>query len=143
MTFDPHELRLPQRVCNAQMFRRMRDAEYEAYRQVRAASSPELQAIFAAAEYLSRMMGSNRVSWQRPSRLKERSGWRNYSVPAPTVSRTSSASVISKNAAATRRASAIAFTLRVCQLSPRWVGIRTEKPHAPLAVFALPQVTRQ
>jgi hypothetical protein len=41
------------RVYKAPMFRKMTDAEYEAYLQIRAAFPPRLQAIFDAAEYLS------------------------------------------------------------------------------------------
>jgi hypothetical protein len=43
----------PLRVYKAPMFRKMTDAEYEAYLQIRAAFPPRLQAIFDAAEYLS------------------------------------------------------------------------------------------
>lgn len=41
------------RVYKATMFRKMTDAEYEAYLQIRAGFPPRLQAIFDAAEYLS------------------------------------------------------------------------------------------
>jgi hypothetical protein len=41
------------RVYKAPMFRKMTDAEYEAYLQIRAGFPPRLQAIFDAAEYLS------------------------------------------------------------------------------------------
>jgi hypothetical protein len=43
----------PTRVYKAPMFRKMTDAEYEAYLQIRAGFPPRLQAIFDAAEYLS------------------------------------------------------------------------------------------
>lgn len=43
----------PARVYKAPMFRKMTDAEYEAYLQIRAGFPPRLQAIFDAAEYLS------------------------------------------------------------------------------------------
>jgi hypothetical protein len=41
------------RVYKAPMFRKMTDAEYDAYLQIRAGFPPRLQAIFDAAEYLS------------------------------------------------------------------------------------------
>jgi hypothetical protein len=41
------------RVYKASMFRKMTDAEYESYLQIRAGFPPRLQAIFDAAEYLS------------------------------------------------------------------------------------------
>jgi hypothetical protein len=41
------------RVYKAPMFRKMTDAEYEAYLQIRANFPPRMQAIFDAAEYLS------------------------------------------------------------------------------------------
>ncbi|MBB3020633.1 hypothetical protein FHR70_003719 [Microvirga lupini] len=41
------------RIYKAPMFRRMTDAEYDAYLQIRAGFPPRLQAIFDAAEYLS------------------------------------------------------------------------------------------
>jgi hypothetical protein len=44
---------LPIRVYKAPMFRKMTDAEYEAYLQIRAGFPQRLQAIFDAAEYLS------------------------------------------------------------------------------------------
>jgi hypothetical protein len=43
----------PARVYKAPMFRKMTDAEYDAYLQIRATFPPRLQAIFDAAEYLS------------------------------------------------------------------------------------------
>lgn len=43
----------PVRVYKAPMFRKMTDAEYETYLQIRASFPPRLQAIFDAAEYLS------------------------------------------------------------------------------------------
>jgi hypothetical protein len=43
----------PVRVYKAPMFRKMSDAEYEAYLQIRAGFPPRLQAIFDAAEFLS------------------------------------------------------------------------------------------
>ncbi|KFG68715.1 hypothetical protein [Microvirga sp. BSC39] len=43
----------PIHVYKAPMFRKMTDAEYEAYLQIRAGFPPRLQAIFDAAEYLS------------------------------------------------------------------------------------------
>jgi hypothetical protein len=42
-----------ERIYKASMFRKMTDAEYEAYLQIRAGFPPRLQAIFDAAEYLS------------------------------------------------------------------------------------------
>ncbi len=47
------EPELPVRVYKAPMFRKMTDAEYDAYLQIRASFAPRLQAIFDAAEYLS------------------------------------------------------------------------------------------
>ncbi|MBA1156939.1 hypothetical protein [Microvirga mediterraneensis] len=43
----------PSRIYKAPMFRKMTDAEYEAYLQIRGGFPPRLQAIFDAAEYLS------------------------------------------------------------------------------------------
>jgi hypothetical protein len=43
----------PIQIYKAPMFRKMTDAEYEAYLQIRAGFPPRLQAIFDAAEYLS------------------------------------------------------------------------------------------
>lgn len=43
----------PVRVYKAPMFRKMTDAEYEDYLQIKAGFPPRLQAIFDAAEYLS------------------------------------------------------------------------------------------
>ena len=53
VTFEPPHLAPPQRVYKAPMFRKMTDAEYEAYLQIRAGFPPRMQAIFDAAEYLS------------------------------------------------------------------------------------------
>jgi hypothetical protein len=51
---DPDAAPVPvARVYKAPMFRKMTDAEYDAYLQIRAAFPPRLQAIFDAAEYLS------------------------------------------------------------------------------------------
>jgi hypothetical protein len=44
---------IPVRVYKAPMFRRMTNAEYDAYLQIRANFPPRMQAIFDAAEYLS------------------------------------------------------------------------------------------
>lgn len=46
---DP-ERAAPTRVVKAPMFRKITDAEYEAYLQIRAGFPPRLQAIFDAAE---------------------------------------------------------------------------------------------
>ncbi|MBB3020658.1 hypothetical protein FHR70_003744 [Microvirga lupini] len=48
----PPPMGLP-RTYKAPMFRKMTDAEYEAYLQIRAGFPPRLQAIFDAAEFLS------------------------------------------------------------------------------------------
>jgi hypothetical protein len=50
---EPPTPALPIRVYKAPMFRKMTDAEYEAYLQIRVGFLPRLQAIFDAAEYLS------------------------------------------------------------------------------------------
>jgi hypothetical protein len=49
----PADLGPPPRIYKVPMFRKMTDAEYEAYLQIRAGFPPRLQAIFDAAEYLS------------------------------------------------------------------------------------------
>jgi hypothetical protein len=46
---DP-ERAAPTRIVKAPMFRKITDAEYEAYLQIRAGFPPRLQAIFDAAE---------------------------------------------------------------------------------------------
>lgn len=53
VTSAPQPSDPPVRVYKAPMFRKMTDAEYDAYLQIRAAFPPRLQAIFDAAEYLS------------------------------------------------------------------------------------------
>ncbi len=52
--FDPPPPPEPEiRVYKAAMFRKMTDAEYDTYLQIRASFPPRIQAIFDAAEYLS------------------------------------------------------------------------------------------